>query len=523
MGMSAVHEPQTLSVEKSAIRKISIRLVPFVALMFFINYLDRTAIGFAAPSGMNADLGLSAAQFGFASGIFFLGYIVLEVPSNLALNKFGARRWLARIMISWGIVAVLFTFVQTFTQLTTLRFLLGVAEAGFFPGAILFLSMFVPARYRSGILGLFYLAQPLTTVIGAPLAGWLISQDGIFGLEGWRFMFLGVGLPAIIVGVVAWFYLSDSPAKTKWLNDDEKEWLTGELTAEAASKTSGHERHSVRAVFRNGRVWTLSFIYFGFVYGLYTLAFFLPTIISGFEAQFGVKFDYLQKGFITAIPYLPAAIALYFVTRHATKHGVKPGHIIIPALARGGQHPARPVRGQPRPDHRHHHRDGLCDLLGAAELLDGPDPVPHRGRRGCGHRADQHHGQRGRVRRAVHHRLAEGPHRRLQGLHVRGGWVHAHLRDPHDGAEPPEAGRAGPRDGGPGRALTDHTARPRPGGAAPSRRCPSRRLSAGRVLGAGTPRTLQPRRPPAPPSHAVGEFLGRVRDLRAHAHPVALS
>ena len=157
MGMSAVHEPQTLSVEKSAIRKISIRLVPFVALMFFINYLDRTAIGFAAPSGMNADLGLSAAQFGFASGIFFLGYIVLEVPSNLALNKFGARRWLARIMISWGIVAVLFTFVQTFTQLTTLRFLLGVAEAGFFPGAILFLSMFVPARYRSGILGLFYL------------------------------------------------------------------------------------------------------------------------------------------------------------------------------------------------------------------------------------------------------------------------------------------------------------------------------------------------------------------------------
>ena len=150
MGMSAVQEQQTRSVERSTIRKISIRLVPFVALMFFINYLDRTAIGFAAPSGMNADLGLSAAQFGFASGIFFLGYIVLEVPSNLALNKFGARRWLARIMISWGIVAVLFTFVQTFTQLTALRFLLGVAEAGFFPGAILFLSMFVPARYRSG-------------------------------------------------------------------------------------------------------------------------------------------------------------------------------------------------------------------------------------------------------------------------------------------------------------------------------------------------------------------------------------
>src|SRR5690242_4569539 len=165
VGMSAVTEPQTLSVEKSAIRKISIRLVPFVALMFFINYLDRTAIGFAAPSGMNTDLGLSAAQFGFASGIFFLGYILLEVPSNLALHKFGARRWLARIMVTWGIVAVLFTFVQSFTQLSSLRFLLGVAEAGFFPGAILFLSLWVPARYRSGVLGLFYLAQPLTTVI----------------------------------------------------------------------------------------------------------------------------------------------------------------------------------------------------------------------------------------------------------------------------------------------------------------------------------------------------------------------
>jgi MFS family permease len=345
--MSAVHEPQTRSVERSTIRKISLRLVPFVALMFFINYLDRTAIGFAGPSGMNTDLGLSAAQYGFASGIFFLGYILLEVPSNLALHRFGARRWLARIMVTWGIVAVLFTFVQNFTQLSSLRFLLGVAEAGFFPGAILFLSLWVPARYRSRILGLFYLAQPLTTVIGAPLAGWLISQHGIFGLEGWRFMFLGVGLPAIAIGIVAWFYLADNPSKARWLNPDEQEWLNGELTAEAATKTSSHEKHSVRAVFTNGRVWTLSFIYFGFVYGLYTLAFFLPTIISGFEAQFGTKFDYIQKGFITAIPYLPAAIALYFVTRHATKHGVKPAHLVVPALLGAASIPLALYAGSP--------------------------------------------------------------------------------------------------------------------------------------------------------------------------------
>ncbi len=158
-------------VEKSAIRKVAIRLVPFVALMFFINYLDRTAIAFAGPNGMNTDLALSAAQFGFASGVFFIGYILLEVPSNLALHKFGARRWLARIMVSWGIVSLLFTWVGSVEQLYILRFILGVAEAGFFPGAILFLSLWVPSRHRSKILALFYLAQPLTTVIGAPLAG----------------------------------------------------------------------------------------------------------------------------------------------------------------------------------------------------------------------------------------------------------------------------------------------------------------------------------------------------------------
>ena len=324
------------SVERSAIRKVAVRLVPFVALMFFINYLDRTAIGFAAPNGMNDDLALTAAQYGFASGVFFIGYILLEIPSNMALHKFGARRWLARIMVTWGIVAVLFTFVQTYTQLSWLRFALGVAEAGFFPGAILFLSLWVPARYRSKVLGLFYLAQPLTTVIGAPLAGWLMTHDGIFfGLEGWRFMFLMVGLPAIVVGVIAWFYLADSPAHAKWLTTDERVWLNSELEQEAAGKNEGKKSHgagALRTAFTSGRVWTLSFIYFGFIYGLYALAFFLPTVISGFQEQFGTTFGLVEKGLITAIPYVPAAIALFLATRHATKHGVKTGHIAIPAL-----------------------------------------------------------------------------------------------------------------------------------------------------------------------------------------------
>jgi MFS family permease len=244
--------------------------------MFFINYLDRTAIGFAAPNGMNQDLALSAAQFGFASGVFFVGYLILEIPSNLALHKFGARVWLARIMITWGIVAVLFTWVQSFTQLAGLRFLLGVAEAGFFPGAILFLSTWVPARYRGQILMLFYLAQPLTTVVGAPLAGLLIQQHGVFGLEGWRFMFLGVGIPAIIVGILCLFVLKDKPQQVTWLNHDEKEWLTAELAAEGVGQTGDEKRVPARHAFRSGRVWVLALIYFGFIYGLYALAFFLP-------------------------------------------------------------------------------------------------------------------------------------------------------------------------------------------------------------------------------------------------------
>ncbi len=319
------------SAEQSAIRKISLRLVPFVGLMFFINFLDRTAISFAGPNGMNTDLALTVAQFGLASGIFFIGYILLEVPSNLALHRFGARKWLARIMVSWGIVSLLFTWVSSVQELYILRFLLGIAEAGFFPGAILFLSLWVPARYRSKILALFYLAQPMTTVLGAPLAAWLIEQHGLFGLSGWRVMFLGVSIPAILIGIITWFYLVDRPQDAKWLNDEEKRWLVGELESEHAAKQ--HSKHpSVRTVMFNKRVWVLCLIYFGFIYGLYALAFFLPTIISGFQQQFGTTFNVLEKGLITAVPYLPAAIVMHFWSRDATRRGCRTWHIAIPAL-----------------------------------------------------------------------------------------------------------------------------------------------------------------------------------------------
>ena len=320
-------------VAKSAIRKVSLRLVPFVALMFFINYLDRTAIGFAAPNGMNEDLALSAAQFGFASGVFFIGYILLEVPSNLALHKFGARRWLSRIMVSWGIVALLFTWVQNFEQLVVLRFLLGVAEAGFFPGAILFLSLWVPSQYRGRILMLFYLAQPLTTVIGAPLAGWLIQQTrSSSASRAGGSCSSASPSPRSSSVIIAWFYLKDKPTDAKWLTPEEQTWLT-EANAAERKVTEKSEKHvSVRFAFGSGRVWMLSFIYFGFIYGLYALAFFLPTIIEGFQAQTGTEFDMFQKGLITAIPYLPAAIAMYFWSRDASRRGLRTWHIAAPAL-----------------------------------------------------------------------------------------------------------------------------------------------------------------------------------------------
>lgn len=327
------------TVGQSAIRKATWRLIPFVALLFFVNYLDRTAISFAAPNGMNDDLLLTAAQYGFASGVFFIGYIILEVPSNLALHRFGARKWLARILVTWGVVATLFTWVQDANQLYVLRFLLGVTEAGFFPGAILFITLWFPRRHRVKALAGFYLAQPLTTVIGAPLAGLLMQHgEGFFGLAGWRFMFLCVGLPAIVLGVVCWFYLTDRPEDAKWLTPQEKTWLRGELDAEAAESGNapgGPKAHSLRSVLAVPRVWALAVAYFGLIYGLYSLAFFLPTIISGFQERFGTEFTVFERGLITAIPYVPAAVALALWSRYVARVGRRPWHIAVPILFAG--------------------------------------------------------------------------------------------------------------------------------------------------------------------------------------------
>ena len=224
------------AMRKRVLRKVALRLSPFLGLLYFVNYLDRTNLAFAAPHGMNAALGLTATTFGLASGLFFIGYLILEVPSNLALHKFGARRWIARIMVSWGIIATIMAFVPNVETLYLLRFLLGVAEAGFFPGIIFYLTFWFPKRERAKAVALFILAVPLSAAIGSPVSSWLITAGDqvMFGLAGWRFMFLVEGLPAVLLGVVCWFYLTERPADAKWLADDERAWLEQEMDADSA-------------------------------------------------------------------------------------------------------------------------------------------------------------------------------------------------------------------------------------------------------------------------------------------------
>jgi MFS family permease len=342
---SPVHTAPEEAALRSAGRKVARRLVPFLALLYLVNYLDRTNIAFAGPNGMNADLGLSAAAFGFASGVFFIGYLLLEVPSNLALHRFGARRWIARILVTWGVVAAVMAFVPNAGWLYGLRFLLGIAEAGFFPGIILYLTFWVPARERGRMVALFMTAVPLSTAIGAPISSLLIEHsEGWFGLAGWRSMFLLQGIPAVLLGVATWFVLTDRPGDARWLTPAERTALSTAIEAEGA----GAGRHaSVRESLTSGRVWALAAVYFGIVYGLYALGFFLPTIIAGFQRQYGVKYTVLERGLITAIPYVLGAVAMVLWGRHADRTGERTWHVAGPALVGGIAIPVTLYLGSP--------------------------------------------------------------------------------------------------------------------------------------------------------------------------------
>ena len=327
-------ETSVPELERRTIRKVALRLLPFLGLLYFINYLDRTNIGFAKLT-MSDDLGLTQTAFGLASGIFFIGYLLLEVPSNLALHRFGARRWIARIMITWGIIASAMAFVPNEGVLYVLRFLLGVAEAGFFPGIILYLTFWFPKRERAKVVAWFMVAIPISSVLGAPMSTAIMQAgDGLFGLAGWRVMFLFEGIPAILLAFITWFFLTDKPQDAKWLADDERAWLTAELEAETAG-TAQRFHFSLRKALTNGRVIALAFVYFGIVYGLYALSFFLPTIISGFQQQFGVTYSLVQVGLITAIPYAVGAVAMILWARHGDRTRERVWHVAIPAFVGG--------------------------------------------------------------------------------------------------------------------------------------------------------------------------------------------
>ncbi|MDI5928563.1 MFS transporter [Rhizobium leguminosarum] len=321
------HPAQTL--EDRAYGKVFWRIVPFLMLCYVVAYLDRVNVGFAKLQ-MSSELGLSEAAYGVGAGIFFIGYFLFEVPSNIIMNKVGARVWIARIMLTWGAISAAFMFTSSETVFYVLRFLLGVAEAGFFPGIILYLTAWYPAHRRARIITTFMSAIPISAIFGNPLSGLLMdSFHGTHGLSGWQWMFLIEAIPAILFGVATLFYLDDTIQGAKWLNDEEKGVLTANIEAENRAKTASP--HSIGATLTDRRVWLMSLIYFCFVLGQYGLNFWMPTIVKAS----GVSGN-LNIGLISAIPYICTFVAMLALGRSADRLRERRWHLVVPALIAAG-------------------------------------------------------------------------------------------------------------------------------------------------------------------------------------------
>jgi ACS family tartrate transporter-like MFS transporter len=311
------------SPEKSAIRKVSLRLVPFLFVLYIAAWLDRVNVGFAALQ-MNDALQFSAAAFGFGSGIFFVGYCLFEVPSNFILHRVGARRWIARIMISWGIIAAAMMFVRTPAQFYLLRFLLGVAEAGFFPGVIYYLSYWFPRQHRARAVGAFMMAIPFGGLIGGPLSGALLGLNGSLGLGGWQWLFLIEGLPSILLGFCAWNYLTDRPEQAHWLMPAEKAALITRLATEAKEVQDAHAIDAWAAL-RNPTVWHLGSIYFLANLGIYAYNFWSPQIIKSFVAA-----GNMMVGVISGVISALVIVIMMLNSAHSDRTGERLLHVAIP-------------------------------------------------------------------------------------------------------------------------------------------------------------------------------------------------
>ena len=313
-----------MDIEKRTLRKITWRIVPFIMILYLIAYIDRVNIGFAAIT-MKEDLGFTSSILGFGAGIFFLGYFLFEVPSNIILHKVGARIWIARVMVTWGIIAGGMAFIESSTSFYVMRFLLGVAEAGFFPGIILYLSYWFPARNRAGVIALFMAAAPIATAIGSPISAALLEMHGIMGLAGWQWMFLIEAVPAVILGVVVFFYMTNRPEKAAWLKPDEREWLVKTMQAEDANK-GDQQHHSILRGLANPRVLALALIYFGTSAGLYTLGIWAPQIIK----ELGVSS--MTVGLLNAIPPIISVVAMILWSRHSDKTNERTWHVALACL-----------------------------------------------------------------------------------------------------------------------------------------------------------------------------------------------
>ena len=309
--------------ENNLYKKITLRLIPFLFVAYLAAYLDRVNVGFAKLQ-MLSDLNFSETVYGLGAGIFFIGYFLFEVPSNILLEKIGPRIWIARIMVTWGVLSSCMVFISSETSYYVLRFLLGIAEAGFFPGIILYLTYWYPQDRRGRIVALFMSAIAFSGVLGSPLSGWIMEYfSGTYGLAGWKWIFLIEGLPSVLLGIVTFFYLDDSIQKAKWLSADEKSYLQSRLDVDAATKT----HLPIAKVFTDVRVWLFSAIDFFIIMGLYGIGFWLPNIIK----SAGVT-DVFHNGLLSAIPYFVAAILMVLIGKNSDRTGERHWHLFVLTL-----------------------------------------------------------------------------------------------------------------------------------------------------------------------------------------------
>ncbi|MBV9824866.1 MAG: MFS transporter [Alphaproteobacteria bacterium] len=301
--------------------RVSRRLLPMLVLCYFIAYLDRVNVGFAGLT-MNKALGFSAAVFGFGGGIFFLGYFLFEVPSNVIMERVGARTWIARILVTWGFISGLTAAVVGEYSFFSIRFLLGLAEAGFFPGIILYLTWWFPSYYRSRMTAVFMAAIPISNIVGSLVSGVLLTLDGLLGLAGWQWLFIIEALPAVILGIVFYLYMTDRPEQATWLEPEQRDWLVRRLAAERAQREA-IRHYSLSEALRDKRVLLLSLVYFGGTYAGYGIVLFQPQIVHRLAAGFGLV------GVINAIPYVFAVTAMLLWGRHSDHTGERVGHTAI--------------------------------------------------------------------------------------------------------------------------------------------------------------------------------------------------